>query len=94
MDTEGAEWSAIPSAIKAGELNTVRQLLMEFHTGGQKTAPQGIPKLQLMSDVERLGFRKFLVHKNPACVVRLPQLFPLQRSACQEIHYVNTNVLP
>ncbi|XP_041370649.1 methyltransferase-like protein 24 [Gigantopelta aegis] len=94
MDAEGAEWASVPSMIEAGELKTVRQLLLEFHTGGQKTYEQGLPKLKLLSDLEQHGFRRFLVHKNPACRAIMKDIFPLVRTGCQEVHYVNINLLP
>ncbi|XP_041370850.1 methyltransferase-like protein 24 isoform X2 [Gigantopelta aegis] len=94
MDVEKSEWASVPSMLEAGELKTVRQLLLEFHTGWQKTYEEGLSKLKLMSDLEQHGFRRFAVNKNPSCMLRIPRIFPLLRTGCQEVHFVNINLLP
>ncbi|XP_041370848.1 methyltransferase-like protein 24 [Gigantopelta aegis] len=87
MDVETAEWPALISMMEAGELKTVRQLLMEFHTKGD------MQKLEIFSNLEKLGFRRFFVHLNPACRFLSLGIFPVRSSGCQEVHFVNTNIL-
>ncbi|XP_046332834.1 probable methyltransferase-like protein 24 isoform X1 [Haliotis rufescens] len=91
MDVEGAEWSALPQMVSSGQLSRVRQLFVEFH-GAFKARAASVPALKLLEDLHAIGFRKFYVHKNRVCRVKSPD-FPVLRTACYEVHYVNINLL-
>ncbi|XP_071098132.1 probable methyltransferase-like protein 24 isoform X2 [Haliotis cracherodii] len=90
MDVESSEWPALPNMISSGELSKVRQLLVEYH-GPCTTRNDCILKLNILKDIYDKGFRKFYVHKNFHCVLN-NDLFPVIRTFCYEIHYVNINI--
>ncbi|RUS81727.1 hypothetical protein EGW08_010534, partial [Elysia chlorotica] len=81
MDIESSEWTALPQMVTSGQLNNVRQLLIEFHvTPGRKD-------VKIVQAIERLGFKKFYVHKNFHC--RRRQVgFPVFRTSCYEVMYM------
>lgn len=86
MDIEGAERVAIPDMLERGELDSVRQLLMEYHVGSRNR--QGtLVNLKLMQGIEKAGFKKFYSHKNPACRRKIPG-YPVMRTDCYEVHYL------
>ncbi|BFZ00525.1 hypothetical protein BsWGS_03564 [Bradybaena similaris] len=87
MDIEWSEWPAIPEMIRSGQLKSVRQLMVEYHLVGTSRRYM-LPRLQTIQAVERAGFKKYYVHKNPACVTRISG-FPVARTMCYEVHYVN-----
>ncbi|XP_067662378.1 probable methyltransferase-like protein 24 [Haliotis asinina] len=91
MDVEGEEWRTIPQLVASWELNRVRQLLMEFH-GAFKTRASSLPALKLLADLHAMGFRKFYVHKNRVCRLRWKD-YPVMRTSCYEVHFVNNNLL-
>ncbi|XP_067684513.1 probable methyltransferase-like protein 24 [Haliotis asinina] len=90
MDVERGEWPSLPEMLASQSLSSVRQLLVEYH--GQCTdRDQCIRRLKVLKDVQDLGFRKFYVHKNPVCQIE-PTVFPVVRTQCYEVHYVNTRL--
>ncbi|XP_071098217.1 probable methyltransferase-like protein 24 [Haliotis cracherodii] len=86
-DVESAEWPSLPEMISSGELFKVKQLLIEYH-GDCRNRQYCIKTLKILKDIHDVGFRKFYVHKNPACGFR-SILFPVLRTSCYEVHYVN-----
>ncbi|XP_046555811.1 probable methyltransferase-like protein 24 [Haliotis rubra] len=90
-DVERSEWTSLPEMTSSGELMHVKQLLIEYH-GDWRNRHQCINNLKILKDVHDIGFRKFYVHKNPACNHRSP-LFPVNRTRCYEVHYVNINAI-
>ncbi|XP_067653276.1 probable methyltransferase-like protein 24 [Haliotis asinina] len=89
MDVEGSEWPSLPNIVSSGELSKVRQLLVEYH-GPCTEKNDCINRLKLLKDIYDAGFRKFYVHKNHHCTLN-NALFPVLRTFCYEIHYVNIN---
>ncbi|XP_071098737.1 probable methyltransferase-like protein 24 [Haliotis cracherodii] len=90
MDVEMAEWPALANMISSGELSKVRQFLVEYH-GPTDLKNDCRDKLNILKDIYDKGFRKFYVHKNHHCGFN-HQLFPVTRTGCYEIHYVNINI--
>ncbi|XP_048251012.1 probable methyltransferase-like protein 24 [Haliotis rufescens] len=90
MDVEHSEWPALPNMISSGELSKVRQFLVEYH-GKCDTKNDCRNKLKILKDIYDKGFRKFYVHKNHQCGFK-NNLFPVIRTGCYEIHYVNINI--
>ncbi|XP_071098126.1 probable methyltransferase-like protein 24 [Haliotis cracherodii] len=90
MDVEGSEWPALPNMISSGELSKVQQFLVEYH-GHCDTKNDCLNKLNILKDIYDKGFRKFYVHKNHRCGFK-NNLFPVIRTGCYEIHYVNINI--
>ncbi|KAI8772248.1 uncharacterized protein LOC106077907 [Biomphalaria glabrata] len=86
MDIEHSEWSALPQIAASGQLADVKQLLLEYHIN-QQSRDYILPRLKALQQVERAGFRKFYVHKNPACKVNVRGI-PVVRTACYEVHYM------
>ncbi|XP_070209451.1 probable methyltransferase-like protein 24 isoform X2 [Littorina saxatilis] len=89
MDVESAEWPSLATMVKEQQLDNVRQLLVEFHEGSDKTS-RLLAHLILFHDLERIGFRKFYVSKNFHCQ-RKAAAVPIMRTSCYEIHFVNDN---
>ncbi|XP_048253097.1 probable methyltransferase-like protein 24 [Haliotis rufescens] len=90
MDVESSEWRSLPEMVASRDLRSVRQLLVEYH-GKCTDRDACIQMLKVLKDVYDLGFRKFYVHKNPGCHLK-SSVFPVERTFCYEIHYVNTNL--
>lgn len=91
MDVEDSEWDTLTLMAKEGQFANVRQLLVEYHFGGNNADRQALElRLGVLRAVEEQGFRRFYVHKNPACPRKL-NAFPVIRTVCYEIHYVNIN---
>ena len=101
MDIEEWEWKVLPSLLAGGHLSDTKQLLMELHQcdGCSQYNPDQIDKeppreryvtaLGILKDLYDIGFRIFWRHQNQAC--RYVSKFGLsQRSACCEIHMVQT----
>ncbi|BFZ00530.1 hypothetical protein BsWGS_03569 [Bradybaena similaris] len=86
MDIESSEWPAIPEMIRSGQLKTVRQLMVEYHVM-ESSQDYLMPRLQAIQAVEKAGFKRYYVHKNPACGERIPG-FPIARVHCYEVHYI------
>ncbi|XP_046381672.2 probable methyltransferase-like protein 24 [Haliotis rufescens] len=87
IDVEFSEWPSLPDMTTSGELFKVKQLLIEYH-GGCGNKDNCIKILKILKDIHDVGFRKFYVHKNSACTFR-SILFPVLRTTCYEVHYVN-----
>ncbi|XP_046555843.1 uncharacterized protein LOC124265095 [Haliotis rubra] len=90
-DVENAEWASLTEMTSSGELVHVKQLLIEYH-GDCRNRHQCINNLKILKDVHDIGFRKFYVHKNIHCSFR-SALFPVIRTSCYEVHYVNMNAV-
>ncbi|KAL8569966.1 hypothetical protein ACOMHN_056398 [Nucella lapillus] len=71
----------------------VRQLLVEYHVYINHTS--GIMRrLQLLRNLEDVGFRKFYITKNGVAGCSRKVIgFPLRRTKCYEVHYVNVNLM-
>ncbi|XP_046564296.1 probable methyltransferase-like protein 24 [Haliotis rubra] len=87
MDIENSEWPSLPNMVSSGELSNVGQFLVEYH-GPCSNLNDCVSKLKILKDVHDAGFRKFYVHKNHNCGIT-NALFPVIRTFCYEIHYVN-----
>ncbi len=88
MDIESYEWGALNEMVLAGTLRQVRQLLVEYH-GDHTEERELIDHLGILKDIYDLGFRKFLVHKNDRTGFNQKGRFPVVRTSCYEVHYVN-----
>uniref|UniRef100_A0A2C9JWQ1 Methyltransferase domain-containing protein n=1 Tax=Biomphalaria glabrata TaxID=6526 RepID=A0A2C9JWQ1_BIOGL len=86
MDIESSEWAALPEMVDSGQLSGVKQLLVEFHLQLQ-TRNYVLPKLRLMQKLEVAGFKRFYVHKNPSCKLKVKGM-PMERTKCYEVHYL------
>ncbi|CAL1545548.1 unnamed protein product [Lymnaea stagnalis] len=86
MDIEGSERPALRNMLENGELDGVRQLLMEYHLGSWSRA-DWLVNLRVMQLVEKAGFKTFYSHKNPACPKKI-EGYPVVRTNCYEVHYL------
>ncbi|KAK6962369.1 methyltransferase-like protein 24 [Biomphalaria glabrata] len=86
MDIEDSEWSTLPQMASSGQLADVKQFLFEYHINEQ-SRDYILPKLKALQEVERAGFRRFYVHKNPACKVNVNGI-PVIRTTCYEVYYL------
>ncbi|XP_059167559.1 uncharacterized protein LOC131949713 [Physella acuta] len=85
MDIEWSEWEAIPEMVASGQLTHVRQFLVEYHVRSKDR--NYLFRLKAMQELEKAGFKRFYVHKNPACGIKVSG-FPTKRTQCYEVHYI------
>ncbi|XP_076456401.1 putative methyltransferase-like protein 24 [Babylonia areolata] len=89
IDVEASEWPALEDAIATGEINRVRQLLIEVHFY-QREFRKGLTIFQKM---EAAGFRRFRTHLHPGTGrYRNSDVFPVERRCCYELGFVNENL--
>ncbi len=91
MDIEGSEWDSLPNMMDDGILNKVKQLAFEIHLNMRPMASWRL-WMHHLKRLERLGFRKWYSHKNPACI-RLSKYWKVPIADCIEMVYINTNFL-
>lgn len=87
MDVESSEYAALPEMLRSNMFASevgIKQLLVEYHV--QPTS-QGADKIELLSGLEKAGFGRFYVHKNPACKTSNAAI-PWTVTVCWEIHYM------
>lgn len=75
MDIEGDEWKSFQQMFTENSLRNVKQLAYEIHLY------QKVDMFSILMKLEKLGFRKFMIHHNPVC------------SFCFELYYINTNFI-
>ena len=88
MDIEHSEWTALRDMLGKGELDHVRQLLVEFHLYNAN-AIDVRNRMLVLKQIEDKGFRRFYTHLNPNCGDLL-NVFPVSRTTCYETYYVNS----
>ncbi|GFR69564.1 methyltransferase-like protein 24 [Elysia marginata] len=86
MDIESSEWSALPEMLSSRELDSVRQLFVEYHVVFPASHRKSLKTIQA---VEGDGWRKFYVHKNIHCA-RKQEGFPVRRTSCYEVMYLRS----
>jgi glutaredoxin-related protein len=86
MDIENAEWAAVPQMVDSGQFNGVKQLMMEYHVVSGSRANL-LKKVQAIQAMEKIGFKRYYVHKNTACRQKVKG-FPVVRTSCYEVHYI------
>jgi hypothetical protein len=93
MDIEYSEWGSLTDMAAKGELKKIRQLFVEFHLK-KLSAEETRRKLSVLASIERHGFKKFYTHMNFFCgLVKRDHLhFPIDRTSCMEVYFVNTNL--
>ena len=92
LDIQYAEWLAMQEMIEEDELDNVRQVLVEYHIGSEPTEDKLRRMLRILRGMSEAGFRKFYVHKCEKGSYHHPN-FPVVRSKCYDIHYLNENFL-
>ncbi|CAG5132180.1 unnamed protein product [Candidula unifasciata] len=85
IDVEGHEWDSLLQMTLSGQLNTVNQLLIEYHFNSL-THRYLLKFFIVLQGVELAGFEVFYTHKNEGCGYRV-QGFPPIKSRCFEVHY-------
>ena len=93
FDIEFSEWSCLCTMFNEGVLHNVRQLVFEIHIGRQSSAQDYYDMMEILLEIERIGFRRFHYHRNPACQYRSKRSGK-QLTYCYELFYINTNFLP
>ncbi len=99
LDVEGSEWSSLRQAIDDGSLRSIKQLIVEIHSPRLRQGRQVMTKqdyadiFQILIDLERLGFRKYLYHADKYCCGGFADLTPVSVAkkliCCYELFYVN-----
>ena len=99
MDIELDEWLVLENMLDKGQLAHVRQLLVEFHiwyfpTSAGTGTEQFRKRIQLLSRLESLGFRRFYTHMNPWVKhISATKEYPDERSHAYELYFVNTRFI-
>ncbi|XP_076457052.1 putative methyltransferase-like protein 24 [Babylonia areolata] len=89
MDIEASEWPALQDMIATGEINKVRQLLIEIHFF-ELEFRKG---LTIFQKLEAADFRRFRTHMYPGKgPYNDPDVFPVERRCCYEMGFVNENL--
>ncbi|KAK7482721.1 hypothetical protein BaRGS_00026019 [Batillaria attramentaria] len=97
IDIEENEWAALRNLIKERQLINVRQLFIEYHHlfyAKDETRETFLSRLAQLRAVQELGFLIFYTHKYyfNTCT-RKSVAFPVVRTSCYEVHYVNVNFM-
>uniref|UniRef100_A0A0B6ZCW6 Methyltransferase domain-containing protein n=1 Tax=Arion vulgaris TaxID=1028688 RepID=A0A0B6ZCW6_9EUPU len=86
IDIESSEWAAVPEMASSGQLKNIRQIMMEYHVTGD-SRDYILPRLKAIQAIENAGYKRYYVHKNPACGKRIHG-YPIIRTQCYEVYYV------
>ena len=99
VDVEGAEWPLINHLIQSDVHKQIKQIAFELHTprlAGENETMTVTDYAEIfyeLKELEKLGFRKFLYHKNNNCCRRFAEITPEsitgRRKCCFETFYVN-----
>ncbi|XP_070196828.1 probable methyltransferase-like protein 24 [Littorina saxatilis] len=94
IDIEASEWPALAHMAQTGELNKVRQLLMEFHVFGGKDAEVIRRRLAVIRMLEKAGFRVFYTWQYAGWpgIERMTGTYPVMRTITYEVSFVNINL--
>ncbi|KAL3858127.1 hypothetical protein ACJMK2_012738 [Sinanodonta woodiana] len=83
IDIEWAEWTVLPEIIASGELQTVKQMLIEFHTDDT------MKTLLVFRMVYEARFRIFMRERNPlGCRYKVPWSIR-ERPHCIEMSFIH-----
>ena len=101
MDTEGAEWPCLADWVISGALNNVKQIAIEVHTPKLRAQHEVMTSEDhqkiawIFEELERQGFRKYLVDISNGCCARFSDWSRTETRVfcCYELFYVNTNFL-
>lgn len=93
MDIEGAEWTTIADMAKAGELSTIKQLLVEFHLWNWEDVDVVRNNLNVLAELSRAGYRLFYSHMYKT-VDLMKDVYPVLRTLAYEVSFVNTRYRP
>ncbi|KAL3857857.1 hypothetical protein ACJMK2_012487 [Sinanodonta woodiana] len=83
IDIDWSEWTALPEVITSGELGTVKQMLIEFHSVENK---ETLNVFRMLYDA---GFRIFMKERNLlGCLYKVPWSMR-ERPHCIEISFIH-----
>jgi hypothetical protein len=96
IDTEGAEWPAIPDMAAAGELSSIRQFVVEFHLWDGEKDDIARQELNVVAELARAGFKLFYSHMYAGYqgIPSLHGVYPIPRTITYEVSFVNTRFVP
>ena len=98
IDIEYSEWEALNAMFLEGSLRNVKQLVFEIHTKelyGQthsSTIQDLVYYWQILSNVEKLGFRRWHTHMNMSGRYKSARTRTFV-GCCYELYYVNLNYM-
>ena len=92
FDIEYSELSCLCSMFNEGVLYNVRQLVFEIHITHRSSVQDFHDISEILLEIERIGFRRFHYHQNPAHSYRSVYTGK-RRTCCSELYYINTNFL-
>ncbi len=92
MDIERSEWDSLPNMMDDGILTRVKQFGVEIHLDRRSTEAL-IERMNILTRLERLGFKKWFAHKNPTCTRESVHQKRVYIALCIEMVYINTNFL-
>nr|KAG5685842.1 hypothetical protein BaRGS_014302 [Batillaria attramentaria] len=95
MDIEENEWEVLSNIIEERQLINVRQLFIEYHFlffSKEETVEAFLSKFAVLRALQDIGFRIFYTHKYSfGNCNRRSAAFPVVRTSCYEVQYVNVN---
>jgi len=92
VDTEGAEWEAIPDMVTSGALDKVKQFIFEIHFWGAHTPEQHRQWLDVINMLRDKGFKLYYSHENPQSTAENLG-FLKQMSCCYEISFIRPDMI-
>ena len=92
IDIESSEWYSFCAMFNEGVLHNVRQLVFEIHIKRQSSVQDYHDMAEILSEIERIGFRRFHYHRNPSGRYRSVHTGKM-RSCCYELFYIDINFL-
>ncbi|XP_036362757.1 methyltransferase-like protein 24 isoform X1 [Octopus sinensis] len=91
MDVENDEWNSLIKAMSDGELDHVKQLLVEFHSYFSEASKWNVHRnaLNVVKKLMDLNFRIFSIEKNNACIYISDRNILLTK--CYNVHMVKVS---
>ncbi|XP_070196002.1 uncharacterized protein [Littorina saxatilis] len=92
LDIEGWEWTALADMATSGELDKVRQLVVELHNVGGTDAEVTRQRLSVLRSLENAGFQIFSTNLDEWSGERQKGVYPVERTSIYEVSFVNTKL--
>ncbi|XP_074652684.1 putative methyltransferase-like protein 24 [Tubulanus polymorphus] len=102
IDVESSEWDTLAQMMKAGTVDRVKQIGIEYHInnaykGNAKEEEKHMIEIRrnlaIFDNLEAYGFKIYHFHTNMAAPTYVSSLTGKTERCCQEIYYVNTRFI-
>ncbi|XP_070196827.1 uncharacterized protein [Littorina saxatilis] len=92
LDIHGWEWIALTDMAASGELDKIRQLIVQFKNSGGTNAEVTRRRLPVLKALEKAGFKVFSTNLDEWGSPIQNGVYPVTRTDTYEISYVNTKL--